>query len=117
MPAEAGLVERAVSFTKGCYVGQEPVARLHYRGHANRGLRALLLDAQVPPAGAAVVLEEREVGRVTSATDSPSLGRPVALAIMRREVDDGARVQVRWDDGESAAQVAPLPPYSWRERA
>ncbi len=44
MPAEAGVVDRAVSFTKGCYIGQEPVARLHYRGHANRGLRSILLD-------------------------------------------------------------------------
>src|SRR5687768_1396943 len=50
LPAEAGLTERAVSFTKGCYPGQEPIARLHYRGHANRGLRVLRLDAEPEPA-------------------------------------------------------------------
>ena len=49
LPAEAGLTERAVSFTKGCYPGQEPIARLHYRGHANRGLRVLRLDTDEPP--------------------------------------------------------------------
>lgn len=116
MPAEAGLVDRAVSFTKGCYVGQEPVARLHYRGHANRGLRALVLDGAVPPPGAAVVLDGRDVGRVTSAADSPSLGRALALAIVRREVDEGARVSVSWDGTDVEAEVAPLPPWSWRLR-
>ncbi|TMK58711.1 MAG: hypothetical protein E6G60_15520 [Actinobacteria bacterium] len=50
LPAEAGLVDRAVSLTKGCYPGQEPIARLHFRGHANRGLRALRIDADAPPA-------------------------------------------------------------------
>ncbi len=75
MPAEVGVVDRAVSFTKGCYVGQEPVARLHYRGHANRGLRSILLDGASPEAGAAVTVEGRDVGRVTSAVESPTLGR------------------------------------------
>ena len=52
MPAEAGLEDRAVSFTKGCYPGQEPVARLHYRGHANRGVRGLELLQSLPELGA-----------------------------------------------------------------
>ena len=55
MPAEAGLEQRAVSFTKGCYPGQEPVARLHYRGHANRGVRGLELADGLPTPGAPVV--------------------------------------------------------------
>ena len=113
MPAEAGLVDRAVSFTKGCYVGQEPVARLHYRGHANRALRALG-PAVVPGPGAVVVVGEREVGRVTSSVDSLSLQRPLSLAIVRREVEEGARVRIAWEGGACDAEVLPLPPYDWR---
>jgi tRNA-modifying protein YgfZ len=106
MPAEAGVVERAVSFTKGCYVGQEPVARLHYRGHANRGLRALLIDGPAPARATPVVVDGREVGRVTSAAQSPTLGRAVALAIVRREVDPGQVVRVGETDGELVAVPA-----------
>ena len=61
MPAEAGIVERAVSFTKGCYIGQETVARLHYKGKPNRHLRGLRLSAPAAP-GAALRLGEKEVG-------------------------------------------------------
>jgi folate-binding protein YgfZ len=103
MPAEAGLLDRAVSFTKGCYPGQEPIARLHYRGHANRGLRGLRL-ANGAAAGAAVVAGEREVGTVTSVVDSPRFGR-IGLAVLRREVRDGERVSA----GGSPATVTPLP--------
>jgi tRNA-modifying protein YgfZ len=103
MPAEAGLLDRAVSFTKGCYPGQEPIARLHYRGHANRGLRGLRLENGAA-AGAAVSAGEREVGTVTSAVDSPRFGR-IGLAVLRREVQDGDRVFA----GGSPATVAPLP--------
>ncbi len=113
MPAEVGVVDRAVSFTKGCYVGQEPVARLHYRGHANRSLRALA-PAVVPGPGAVVVSGEREVGRVTSAVESPSLGGPLALAVVRREVDDGAHVRIAWEGGACDAEVLGVPPYDWR---
>src|SRR5215208_519449 len=67
LPAEAGLVERAVSFTKGCYPGQEPIARLHHRGHANRGLRVLRIETDSPlPPDAEVRLGDKVVGRVTS---------------------------------------------------
>ena len=62
MPAEAGLVERAVSFTKGCYPGQEPIARLHYRGHANRGLRGLGFPGDAPEPGAAITAERPRGG-------------------------------------------------------
>src|ERR687887_1587842 len=65
LPAEAGLVERAVSLTKGCFPGQEPIARLHYRGHANRGLRVLELEGDAGPE-AEVVYGEKTVGRITS---------------------------------------------------
>jgi folate-binding protein YgfZ len=86
LPAEAGLTERAVSFTKGCYPGQEPIARLHYRGHVNRRLRVLEVDAAQP--GAEVRHDGRVVGRVTSAVP----GR--ALAYVRVEVPDDAELEV-----------------------
>jgi folate-binding protein YgfZ len=100
MPAEAGVVGRAVSFTKGCYIGQEPVARLHYRGHANRGLRGIVMNGAPPAPGTPVAVEGREVGRVTSAAASPALGRTIALAIVRREVEPGRRVAVDGAEGE-----------------
>jgi folate-binding protein YgfZ len=111
MPAEAGIVERAVSFTKGCYVGQETVARLHWKGKPNRHLRGLKLAAPVSP-GATVTLagedgaDPREVGHVGSAAVSPAAG-PIALAILRREVAPGDHVLV----GEQAvvAQVVAPP--------
>ncbi len=107
MPAEAGVVGRAVSFTKGCYIGQEPVARLHYRGHANRGLRTILVDGAPPEPGATVSHDGRDVGRVTSAAVSPALGRTVALAIVRREVEPGQRVSV----GDAEGVLASAPAY------
>jgi tRNA-modifying protein YgfZ len=83
MPAEAGVVERAVDFEKGCYIGQEPVARLHYRGKPNRRLVGLRLSGSAEE-GATLRLGEREVGAVGTACVSPALG-PIALAIVRRE--------------------------------
>jgi folate-binding protein YgfZ len=103
IPQEAGLNERAVSFTKGCYVGQETVARLHYRGKPNRHLRGLRLSEPVET-GTPIRLGEREVGRVGSAAASPRLG-PIALAILRREAEPGATVAV----GEATAEVVALP--------
>jgi folate-binding protein YgfZ len=104
MPAEAGLVPLAISFSKGCYPGQEPVARLQYRGHANRGLRGLELESGLPAAGDLVMAGDREVGRITSPIESPRFG-PISLAVLRREVADGDRVTV---SGEPAI-VRPLP--------
>jgi folate-binding protein YgfZ len=103
IPQEAGLNERAVSFTKGCYVGQETVARLHYRGKPNRHLRGLRLSDPVAP-GTPLVLGEREVGRIGTAVVSPAHG-PIALAIVRREAEPGAVVAA----GEATAVVATLP--------
>jgi folate-binding protein YgfZ len=93
LPAEAGLVERAVSLTKGCYPGQEPIARLHYRGHANRSLRTLALATEsVPERDADVLLGEKVVGRVTSAARAN--GGVVALAYVRAEVPADAELAV-----------------------
>jgi folate-binding protein YgfZ len=94
MPAEAGLEERAISFTKGCYPGQEPVARLHYRGHPNRTLRVLTLDgATLPAYDAELTLDGKVVGRVTSAAPDAPHG-VVCLAYVRREVPDDADLRV-----------------------
>jgi folate-binding protein YgfZ len=105
MPAEAGIVERAVSFTKGCYIGQEPVARLHYKGRPNRHLRGLRLSAPAA-AGASLRLGEKEVGRIGSAALSPARG-PIALAIVRREAEPGSELAVG-EDGVTA-RVVDLP--------
>jgi folate-binding protein YgfZ len=104
IPQEAGLNERLVSFTKGCYVGQETVARLFYRGKPNRFLRGLRLAGFVEK-GSAVVFEEREVGRVSSVVQSPRFGW-IGLALVRREAPVGASVLV---DGGVAAVVVELP--------
>jgi tRNA-modifying protein YgfZ len=105
MPAEAGIVERAVDFEKGCYIGQEPVARLHYKGRPNRRLRGLELSAPAPP-GTGLRLGEKEVGRIGSACVSPARG-PIALAIVRREAEPGAELAAG-EDGVTA-RVVDLP--------
>jgi folate-binding protein YgfZ len=92
IPQEAGLNSRAVSFTKGCYVGQETVARLHYKGKPNRHLRGLRL-AEPAAAGDEILLGERVVGEIGSAAVSPANG-PIALAVVRREAEPGAGVKV-----------------------
>ena len=92
MPQEAGINERAVSFSKGCYVGQETVARLHYRGKPNRHLRGLRLSQPVER-GTDILLGERVVGRVGSTCVSPTLGA-IALALVRREAAPGDSVTV-----------------------
>ncbi len=92
LPAEAGLDATHISFSKGCYPGQEPVARLHYRGHPNRGLRVLELP-DVPEYDAELVHDGKVVGRVTSATRR-SDGSVVALAYVRVEVPEDARLEL-----------------------
>jgi tRNA-modifying protein YgfZ len=103
MPQEAGINERAVDFEKGCYVGQETVARLHWRGKPNRHLRGLRLS-EPAERGDEVQLADRVVGRVGSACVSPAFG-PVALALVRREAEPGSRVTV----GGAEAEVVALP--------
>jgi tRNA-modifying protein YgfZ len=103
-----------VSYTKGCYTGQETVSRLHFRGHANRHLRGLLFDMDPPgpPADgwSAVTQDERDVGRVTSVAWLPDgggslLGRWIGLAVVRREVPPGALVRAAGRE----ARVVSLP--------
>ena len=105
IPQEAGLNERAVSFTKGCYVGQETVARLHYRGKPNRHLRGLRLAAPAAR-GAELTLGEKVVGKLGTAVASPRLG-PIAIALVRREAEPGTTVAVGTD--ETTATVVELP--------
>ena len=105
LPQEAGLNERAVSFTKGCYVGQETVARLHYKGKPNRHLRGLRLSGPAS-SGDVLRLGEREVGRLGSVVASPRFG-DIALALVRREASVGAVVAV--GDGLVSARVVEVP--------
>jgi aminomethyltransferase len=88
LPAEAGLDERAISFSKGCYPGQEPVARQHFRGKVNRKLRVLEIDGDAPEPETPVVHDGKDVGRVTSAV--PGL----ALAYVRVAVPEDAALEV-----------------------
>ncbi|MEX1140894.1 MAG: glycine cleavage T C-terminal barrel domain-containing protein [Thermoleophilaceae bacterium] len=104
IPQEAGLNERAVDFEKGCYVGQETVARLHYKGKPNRHLRGLRLSAPAEH-GDPIMLGERQVGTIGSACVSPTHG-PIALALVRREASPGDEVLVG-DGGGSAVVVEP----------
>jgi aminomethyltransferase len=109
---EAPLAD-AYSLTKGCYLGQEVVARVTYRGHVNRKLVGLRFDGtRIPPAGAPVVVGDREIGRVTSAVVSPTLRRGLAFAVLRREhAEPGTRVQAGTAAGHLPAEVATLPFY------
>ncbi len=103
--------EALVSYNKGCYIGQEVVARVKYRGHVNRALSGLVLaNDRVPGQGAKVMADGKEVGRITSAVRSPALGKAIALGYVRREhFEPGSVVAV--DDGAVVinATVAALP--------
>ena len=101
IPATAGIVDRTVSFTKGCYTGQELVARIDSRGdRVPTRLRGLLGEV---PAGATLSLDGRDVGRVTSAAGG------VALAYVRREVEPPADLLASWDGGNATVAVRALP--------
>ncbi|HUH11593.1 MAG TPA: glycine cleavage T C-terminal barrel domain-containing protein [Longimicrobiales bacterium] len=109
IPLEAGLRERAISETKGCYTGQEVIIRILHRGHVNWRLRGLLMgEAPAPVAGARLTRpgEEKAVARVTSACSSPALGQTVALAYARRELEPGARLE---RPGGGQAELVELP--------
>lgn len=112
MPHELGMVDRSVDFTKGCYVGQELVARVQSRGgHAPRFLRGVLVAANVvPPAGAVVRdADGKERGVLTSVAESLDRRAPVALALVQRAVEPPADVEVAWDGGRAPARVESLP--------
>ena len=106
IPQEAGLNARAVSFSKGCYVGQETVARLHYRGKPNRHLRGLRLSGAADR-GAELRMGERNVGTLTTVVSSPGFGS-IGLALVRREAPPGTTVSVGGDGGVPA-EVVELP--------
>lgn len=111
LPQEANLEElHAISFTKGCYTGQETVARVHFRGHVNRHLRGLRTASTEPPASQALLFDAtgKQVGDVRSTAASPRLGG-VALGMVRREVELGAALIARWDGGETRVDVTHLP--------
>jgi glycine cleavage system T protein len=112
IPVEANLLE-AISYTKGCYIGQEVIARIDARGHVNRRLVGLVLDGEILPAqGAPVVSPEREVGWVTSATYSPALQQNIALGYVRREVlNPGTHLEVQANGTTLGATVVELPFY------
>ena len=93
MPQEAGINERAVSFTKGCYIGQETVARLHYKGKPNRHLRLLRPDRRGPRPATRSASASASSAR-SAPRSSPRRAGPLALAILRREAEPGAEVVV-----------------------
>lgn len=108
IPQEAFLEQVAVSFDKGCFLGQELVCRIKDRGHVNRHLRRLRFgsgSSAVPPIGAEIAHDRTTAGAITSAAESPERGAVVALGYLRREVPPGADVVVRWDGAEAAAVV------------
>lgn len=102
LPLEAGLT-RVVSVSKGCYVGQETIARIHFRGHVNRVLRTLAFTGVAPSAGARLSYEGKPAGTVTSAIASP---RPLGLGMVRVEPPEGAVLAV---EGGGDARVGPIP--------
>ena len=111
IPAEAGVVEQSVSFTKGCYTGQELVARIDSRGgNVPRRLRGVVVATNVlPPPGAVVRVDDREVGTLTSVAESLDRRAPVALAYVGRAVSPPADVTLLWDGGSAPARVEELP--------
>jgi len=117
IPVEANLTD-AISYTKGCYVGQEVIARLDARGHVNRRLMGLRLEGDVlPQAGDIIVSPDREVGWVTSATFSPALQQPVAMGYIRREVyAPGTALTVQSTGTTIAGKVVELPFYTATSR-
>jgi tRNA-modifying protein YgfZ len=86
-PAECGVLERAVSFEKGCYPGQETVARMRFRGHANRTLHRFAVQGIPPPPGTAILQGEKQVGKVTSVAPLPADGEILALGYLSRNAD------------------------------
>lgn len=110
IPQETGLVAASVDFTKGCYLGQELVARIDSRGRVNRRLVGLVLGTNViPPLGATVSVPDRALGTITSIGESLDLRAPVAMGLIRREAAVGDPVTIGWDGGEAPAVVAALP--------
>jgi aminomethyltransferase len=100
-PAEAGVLDRAVNFTKGCYPGQETVARMHYRGHPNRTLRRFVVAGQPPAPGAGILQSGKQVGMVTTVAPLPVNGHTFALGYLHRKADPDAPL----DAGEAKLEI------------
>lgn len=113
IPLEAGIESRAISYSKGCYIGQEVINRIHSVGHVNRELRGLRLAEALPalPArGDKLFHDGKEVGMVTSTVRSPALNANIALGYVRREANQiGTDLTLRTAAGESTAKVVGLP--------
>ena len=113
IPLECGIESRAITYTKGCYIGQEVINRVHSVGHVNRELRGLRLADDLkalPQRGDKLFHAGKEVGHITSAAESPSLNANIALGYVRREANQiGNQLELRTSAGESPAQIVPLP--------
>lgn len=113
LPLECGIESRAVSYHKGCYIGQEVINRIHSIGHVNKELRGLRLAnglATLPVRGDKLFYNDKEVGHITSATRSPALNAGIALGYVRREAFAiGTKLAMRSRAGESEAEIVPLP--------
>jgi folate-binding protein YgfZ len=106
-PQETGAEEAAVSYTKGCYLGQEVVARIHYRGGVQKSLRGLVFDGAPPAPGTPLLHDGREAGKTATAVHSIALGAPIGLAILhRRAAEPGTRLEIAEGGG---AEVRELP--------
>jgi folate-binding protein YgfZ len=104
IPLEAGIEDRGISLTKGCYIGQEIIIRVLHRGGGRVARRLVKIGfaagARVPTAGLSLYAQERAIGAVTSGVESPAFGRPVALGYVHRDfAEPGTQVEVRFDDG------------------
>lgn len=112
IPQETGLEAQAISFEKGCYLGQELVARIHSRGRVNRLLRAVVMDDPTgppPAAGASLVFEVTEVGTLSSVVYSPRLGTWLGMAMARTKAETGQTVQITWNDHTTTGRLANFP--------
>lgn len=111
IPQESGLVPHAVDFTKGCFLGQELVARIDSRaGQTPRRLMGVMITTNViPPPGAVIAVDDKKVGTLTSPAESLALRAPIGLSLLRREVQAGDAITVRWEGGEAPAVAVDLP--------
>lgn len=114
IPIEAGLEKEAISYTKGCYPGQEVMARIQTYGHVNKHLMGLIIEgADLPKKDDKIFQEEKELGWITSATRSPLSGKIIAMGYVRPQIaTPGTAVEVEINQARRSAQVAPLPFYS-----
>jgi folate-binding protein YgfZ len=116
LPPEAGIESRAISYTKGCYIGQEIIARLRTYGQVAKALRPLvfeMVDESLPERGDKLVFDEKEVGYVTSAVLSPAFHKAIGFGYVRREHNrPGTELRVRRERGEPGARIVSLPDWS-----